>query len=454
MNYIEAQLLIQKMEDTYDVSTITYKNVPIWPFMRLYLLDNLSTKRARGGSISNIWLILKRMFQYNPLSFFRKYDIWIYNAASTRKLIDGKYYSCISGAIPEVYRNTLTLENPESSVAAYKKNTINDTNIVSNAWSIMIVRGLEFLLRPFSLNIKNEALLVKILKECNSDFNYKKYVRFLVNQKRAADFFQFVSGKPKVVFIIDAYDQMGYVWSFHNHKVPVVELQHGVLNKSHNGYNCPIDTKIFAPDEICVFGEFEYKYLKNKVPQYAHTVTKTGMFFLDKVNSFYKNDIFYEYRNKYKKLVVVSGQTGYEDVLANFIEKVSKLDHNILYFYIPRRYTELKFTQNNVLLKNGVNIYPLLKWCDMHCTISSTTCLEAHYFKKKNVFYDYNNMASEYYKNVINENNNAFYTQNEEEFLKIVNCTENDDDVEYKELYSINHTDKIKKVLEKYVELK
>lgn len=452
MNYLEAQSLIQKIENTYDVSTITYKGVPVWPFLRLYLLDNLSTRRARGGSVSNVWLILKRMFQYNPLYLFKRYNVWIYNAASTRKLIGDKYFSCISGAIPELYPNTLTIENPESSIVSYKKNSINDTHIVSNAWSIMIVRGLEILMRPFRLNITNEDILKQILNECKSDFNYRKYVRFLINQKRAADLLQFICGKPKVVFIIDAYDQMGYVWSFHNHKVPVVELQHGVLNKSHNGYNCPIDTKIFAPDEICVFGNNEYEFLNNKVPRYAHSVTKTGMFFLDKINMFYEDDIFLNYRTSFDKIVVVSGQTGYEEVLAGFIEDLSKLTPRILYVYVPRRYTELKFTQSNVLLKNGINIYPLLKWCDVHCTISSTTCLEAHFFKRKNVFYDYNNMASEYYKNVIDSKNDAYYVKSKDEFLDIIE-RESSDTIEYKELYSNNHIDRMKNVLKKYVDL-
>lgn len=450
MTYLEAQELITQIERKYDVSSIRYKGVPVWPFLRLYLLDNLSTKRARGGSVSNVWLIIKRLFAYNPLCLFKKYKVWLYNAACTRKEIEGKYISCISGAIPDLCHSTLTIENPESAVPSYRKSLINDRYIISNAWSIMIIRGLEIFERPFKIKIHNESLLKKIMDDCNSDFDYRKYVRFLYNQKIVVDLLLLVSGKPNVVFMIDAYDQMGYVWSFHNHSIPVVELQHGVLNKSHIGYNCPIDTKIFAPDEICVFGEKEYKYLINKYPKYANLVTKTGMFFLDKVNEIYDKDIFSEYRLEYKKIIVVSGQTGYEEILSRFIDGAAKINKDFLYIYIPRRFTNITFTQKNVLLKNGINIYPYLKFCDIHCTIFSTTCLEAHFFRKINIFYDYNGFSSSYYKEILDVDNGAYYVTNEYDFTCIANSIEKNN-ISFLELYSKDHINKINVILRKYL---
>lgn len=62
---------------------------------------------------------------------------------------------------------------------------------------------------------------------------------------------------------------MGMVWSAHDNGIPVVELQHGVLNAHHYAYNPTFHSDELYPDEICVYGDVEYDYFMNHSRQYA-----------------------------------------------------------------------------------------------------------------------------------------------------------------------------------------
>lgn len=95
----------------------------------------------------------------------------------------------------------------------------------------------------------------------------------------------------------------------------------------------------------------------------------------------------------------------------------------------------------------NINIYEYLKWADVHLTISSTTCLEAHYYHTPTIFVNYNNLAREYYGHILGEKEGAVYITREYDFdgalMRVSSGI-----VEWKELFAHNHTEKIKKVVE------
>jgi hypothetical protein len=299
------------------------------------------------------------------------------------------------------------------------------------------------------LDIKNEKIIKDVLDKYGIMFNYKKHIRILYAQRLSTEVLLFLGHKPNVVFIEVPYTKMGYLWAFHKHNIPVVELQHGVLNSKHNAYNSLFNAEILAPDEICVYGEEEFKYLTEKTTPYSNKITKTGLFILEKSDVFFQKDIFKEYRGNYEEIVIVSGQTGYEKQLASFIDQVALRTPKNKFIYIPRRKTKIYFKAKNISLIFGVNIYEYLKWCDIHCTIFSTTCLEAHYFSKPNILFDYNNIASNYYRTNLDEVNGFYYINNVDEFIKALYAIRNNK-LTYKELFADNHFKRMKDVISRY----
>lgn len=450
MEYLKALETINMIENKYDVMSVRYNGISVWPYLRCYLIDQLGYQKARKASASNVFFILKNLFRYNPLVLMKKMDIWSYSGVITRKKIGNKFIHHASGVLTDITDKVLNLENPESSRPHYPKQDIPEKNIISNAWSIFLSRALEYILRIKNIKIENEDILKRINKDFNVQFDFRFRIRLLIGQKVATDIL-LLGRKPKLVVMECPYDQMGYVWSFHNHQIPVIELQHGVLNENHYAYNSIYNGGVLAPDSICVYGENEYNFLKLKSNVFCKDIYKTGLYILEKANDYFKNDPFFEEREIYKGIIVVAGQTDCENELLSFIEDVSTITPEFLYIYIPRRKSNLISNKGNVRVLFDVNIYEYLKWGDIHCTVSSTTCLESQFFSTPNIFIELNNTAREYYGRILTEKNGSFYCSEKNDFRKKINYIfENKENFNYKELFTKGTSTLIKEVLKKY----
>ena len=450
MKYLDAVAEIHKIEAEYDVMSIKYNGISIWPYFRIYIFDALSSNRAVGYSSSVLKTLLSSLFHYNPLRFFKKYDVWNYSSSTTRKKLGDYYEHHVSGGLYKGPYRVLTIEMQSPGIDKIRKKNIPERNIVSASWPLALTACIEILMRAFHQKLDGEEILKEIMTKLHVKVDYKKRLRWLISQKLITDFFLTIGHKPKLMMMVCYYTQMGQIWSAHNHKIPVVELQHGVLNANHYAYNPTYHSTLLYPDEICVYGEEEYKYFSEKEKQFATKVTMTGLYILDRSSEFFKRDIFEAERKKYKRICVVAGQAGGEEQLSSFIDKVANLTPDTLFVYIPRHVIELKFKSPNVILKVGVNIYEYLNWCDYHATISSTTALEAHYFKKPVVFCDFNDVAKEYYGSIIGNDNGAYYVHTLQEFVETIDGLVNQS-FTFRELFAQNSEKRMQTVLDRYL---
>jgi hypothetical protein len=76
---------------------------------------------------------------------------------------------------------------------------------------------------------------------------------------------------PSVAFVVVGYGKEPFIEACKKESIPVVELQHGIVNKYHYGYSYPADrNKTVFPDYVFTFGEFwntaaEYPLPDNRV---------------------------------------------------------------------------------------------------------------------------------------------------------------------------------------------
>lgn len=451
MEYLEAIKKFGEIEKKYDVMAIRYKGISVWPYLRIYLFDTIVTRKAVDHSSSALLLVLRSLFKFNPIKFFKHYKVWSYSASITRKKIGENYEHHVSGYLHKSGYSVLTVEFSSPGTREIKREAMPERNIVSSSWSILLAAVIDVLTRPFPIGIEKEDLLHEIIAELGVNFNYKMRIRRLLAQKWARDIILAIGYNPELVILECYYTNMGNIWSFHNHKIPVVEMQHGVVNKNHNAYNSRFHSEELYPDELCVYGEEEYNYFVNKKPPFAKKITQTGMYMLDQAGKYFTKDIFERQRKVYDKIIVVAGETVIEDKMSLFIDEVAKRCLNCYFVYIPRRKAEYHFSSPNVKYIFGVNIYEYLKWCDILVTHASTTGIEAHYFRKPVMFYDFDGIAKEYYGNIINQKNGAFYVHSLDEFIKtIMNI-----DVQkysFRELFAHNSERRMAKVLSSYLE--
>ena len=452
MTYLEAVELVKDIENKYNVMSIRYKDVSVWPYLRLYLLDGVSGQTEIKASGSIIKVVLKSLFAYNPFQVFKKHDVWLFSGCERRKCIGDKMIHRISGGVTANVEQCLMIEKPDLLLGHYKKKDIEEKDIVSESWLLILFHLIERILRLSKPRIENEEEMRRILADNNLSFDYLHYVRMLNAKRLSLLWLLSMVKKPKLVLMECPYDSMGYIWACHQRSIKFLELQHGVAGKSHNAYNACYYEQITQPDGLCVFGSEEYRYFTEVEPQYAKKVYMTGLYMLEKADSFFKEDIFGKERDKYSQVIVVSGQKGYEQQLAEWIEIIAQEHKKLLFVYIPRMANEaLCFNSNNVRIAKNVNIYEYLKWADIHITISSTTCLEAQYYNTPTIFYDYGGGASTYYGQLLKEKNGAVYITNTADFNSAIALIKKGS-FDYKEVFVHNHVERIITVIKEYVQ--
>lgn len=451
MTYLEAVALLHDIESKYDVMSIKYKGVSVWSFLRLRLLDCVGVNAEVKLSKSIMQIVLKSLFYGSLFKPWKKYTVWNITGAERRKQVGNKMIHRISGAVTHLPEKTLMIEKPSRDFGHVSKDAIEEKNIISESWLLLLSLFFKRLPLVKKLEVENYELMELILKNYNIQFDYMNYVKHLDAQRRTMNLFLAISRKPNIVLFECPYDSMGYQWAFHQHGIEVIELQHGVLNRNHNAYNAKDYEPILNPNIICVFGIEEYNYFKNEAPKYAKDVKMTGLYMLEKADEFFVADVFAEERKKYEHIVVVSGQAGREEQLGEYINKVAGNHPEALFLYVPRHNdVKLNFTHDNIRFVIGANIYQYLKWADLHITVSSTTCLEAHYFHTPTIFYDYQKMASTYYGTVLAQENGVEYLATEEGFDEAYNHLLNGH-FEYREIFAHNHKERLENEISKYI---
>lgn len=428
MNYLDAVNTVGKMENTFDVMSIKCNGISIWPLLRINLIDRMCERDVTMKDNGNkaIKLVLLTLFKYNPFSILKKRKIWLFAGYERRRTLGVEHILRISGGISKVEPDTLVIEKPSQMQLGDKNKHIPEKHIISESWFLLFVHVIASLYKFKKLKVENESIIKELLSELGVKFDYYSSISLLIAQYKFVKLLTTILPCPKVAIIECPYAIMGYVWAFHKKNIPVIEMQHGVLNSQHYAYCSHYHSYELYPDEIWVFGEDEYNYLKSDKCHYCKIVKKTGLYFLEVANEFFKEDVFKEERKTFESIVLVAGQRGYEQVLASFVDEISCQSPRSCFIYVPRTIEEKIVThQANVLYRPGINIYEYMKWCDFHLTISSTTAIECQYFHKPTIFYDYENLGTQYYGSVLNSENGAFYVNNVEEYYDAIDTLKN-----------------------------
>lgn len=447
MQTLEGVKLIKEIETDFDVMSIKYKGISVWPFLRFYIKDSITTQSENKPSASVVGLVIRCLFSYNPFGVFKRHDVWNFSACERRKKIGDKMVHRISGAFASNKVNSLMIEKPLNGVGHYSRKKIEEREIVSEAWLLMTFHLIVFLSKFKTLKIENEQLLRQILSEKDIKFNYSRYVRVLNAQRMAMRILLKIVPNPKIVTMECPYNTMGYMWAFHQAGIKVIELQHGSLNGNHIAYNAKEYEPRMNPDCICVFGEEEYKYFTAVEPQFSPEVKMTGLYMLERANQFFSKDVFSEDRMVYRAIIVVAGQPVYEEILSRFIDSLAEEHRDLLFVYIPRHHREdIHFNSDNIRLVNGVNIYEYLKWADLHITVSSSTGLEAQYFRTPTIFYNYNNISARYFRGILEEKNGVSFVDTPQGFTEAIHEMYGRS-FSYREIFAHDHVKRIMDVV-------
>ena len=293
-----------------------------------------------------------------------------------------------------------------------------------------------------SLFMKNNSAITvrvyEIIKDIEKVFNKKiniellvsiankKYKQWKASKKVYSYFFEKV--KPKIIVEICSYNTSNMIFNelAHEKKIPVIELQHGVMGKGHLAYNYGKHEKHkFFPDYIFLFSDFWKQY--TKLPLENDKIIVTGFPYLEKkINA---NNI---QKEKTNTILFVSQPTIGEKLfeIALDLSKLLNEKYKIIFKLHPSEANELILHEkklrsnriNNILVAKNTNIsiYEYFNKCSIQVGYTSTAIYESLAFNLKT--YIYKDKLSELYMEDLCEMNYAEYFTNAEELaLKIKN---------------------------------
>jgi len=127
--------------------------------------------------------------------------------------------------------------------------------------------------------------------------------------------------KPKVTVVVVSYGKEDIIEACKSMKIPVLELQHGVIHVHHLGYSYQgnIRRKLTFPDYLLSFGDYWSNYVEYPIPR--ERILPVGYPLMDEERHKYKN-------TKRKKQIVFISQQLSGEALSKFALELSKIKGN------------------------------------------------------------------------------------------------------------------------------
>ncbi len=370
----------------------------------------------------------------------RNYSVLFY-AHPRRILENGKYISIYTDDIEKCYSNSITLED------AYNK--IHYSPAVSNNLVYIDILDYECFFYSFfnSLIKKNEKKIIErkitealtpVFEQLNDlygvSLSVPKYMGAIVYgyymYKCEKKYFNRILNRvqPKAIVEVVSYSRRCMVLNEVAliKGIPTIELQHGVIDKEHAGYNYPYEFRLPQfPQNIFLFSE----YWKNKAnfPIQRKNIFSVGFPYLERKTQASKGT-----QNKSVVTILVLSQAPIGDKLSRIILKLSqKLNSNqfhIIYKLHPFEYANwhelypyLENSSIDVIDDNNRNLYDVFSEADIQVSgYNSTTVFEGLSFGLPTFIFDYS--ACGEFKE-LRDNNVVQFFHNELELLTLINSS-------------------------------
>ena len=398
--------ILQEIENSFEVETVKYKGIQVWPFLRMYISDKLKSNTDPVRFNVNILNNFFRSVTFGFSNWFRQYDVIIFSSSDQRKLIHGKYTDKSADEIAKYFGKSLIIELPVGNHHPGKQNASGF--LVSKYFLYFLV----FIYEKLFVNagtIINEKILSEIIEKIQIEFGYQNLIKRHYAQYKVMQLilrFQ----KPKKAFVVCYYNNMGYIKALKDSGIEVVEIQHGVINESHDAYNISVKLdKNYFPDFLLTFGENEKLVFSGKnIFIKNENVIPVGHFYIDYLSKQnIKDEKLYRIIGNFEKAIAVTSQNiEAESTLIEFLSSAALLNRNYLYIFIPRNFVggkkHYEFPENIITI-NWLNTYEIISHCHFHSTMFSTCAIEAPSLGVQNILINLKNYAKLNYGRLLSD---------------------------------------------------
>ena len=199
--------------------------------------------------------------------------------------------------------------------------------------------------------------------------------------------------KPQIIFLQTAYTNHALVAAAKETNIPVIEFQHGIIDRYHPGYSwtdyaTAYKTQMIIPDRIFIYGD----YWRNELLEngfWDDELRSVGSLRIDQYRNQVENEVGkkYQINNRIKKIVVTTQSIAIESLIS-FLSEFIRITPTPVELFIklhPREFNRKPYeaafsTYNNVHIISGYespSTFELLSTADYHASIHSTCHYEA-----------------------------------------------------------------------------
>lgn len=389
-NYFDQKTFFE-FEEKYNLFSKQSSNLYYWDLVRFELFYHLlwnyqsNVKKEKPTVSKN--QVFKEIKSFFYFLLFKKSD-FLFFTASRNKIGNNAFFDQNLGDIlNNISGDCYAFESYERDASKwYYKNTLFNPIAIFK-------RITRFFYRP---NEDYSDLISLINNEfSNASFSNEDINRLILDFKIERLFYKtlFILKRPKVIFITQNGIQKGLFAAGKNRNIPIVEVQHGIIDEAHLAYSYSknIDYKnnqIYLPTYFFTFSDF---WKKNLYLPINEIISMGNTYFFNAQNN---NLITRENKNINGLLVASSDVFGenLKDIVIDFV--TIKKDIPVYFKLHPNQFLEKQYYvekfskfENVIVYTNEKSIYELLEQSKAVLVIQSTALYEAYHLKKIGFIY-------------------------------------------------------------------
>ena len=438
-----------QFERSFDLTEFTVDGFWYYPIAKMAIYFELAGQPGTGNTEEKPGGSGKRQLISQLVSAFKwKYKsklprsteyLFVDNALTRRQIGTGRYENMYIGPVMNTIDKDkqLLLEYPAPDFGHYSD--IDKNNIYFPDWDIIKI----FIKARFrkKKRITDTASLRALYKLFDLAFDAHFLNDRLNKTFLFIEFFKKFLKKihPRVVLLIDGYNykQMALIFAAKELGIPIIELQHGLINTSHMAYmySQVIDKRLFA-DYLFTFGEYFSGIIeRNSAAWGKERVLSMGFPYIETIKERPAElpERLIELAGQHT-IIYVTSQWTVRDNLKSFIIQLSeKLDREYFIFYKIHPgeknafsfYKEFAGKHNlELILDKTVNSLEIMKVADVHSTVYSTSYFESVFFELPNIFIE----ALRYSKNIEDfvDDETSFLAKDINQYLTYLNSIKTD----------------------------
>lgn len=390
----------------------------VYPWLKPAIFSAIQQGKVTNSGNKSKRFQLLQLFSGCKYLFKNPNTLILSNSLERRQLNDGVYDKLFhSIAQVDQYQDCITIEAKFPS-NSFPRSKYADKRCASR--SIFYLK--EMLLAKIlgKIEVVGTESLQKFLSEYKLNIDIESIIKRNIAQFIV--FRRFLKRRKKIqrVFLSAAYTNFGVVNACKALDISVIEVQHGVINSEHYGYNYNYaPTKDQFPEFLLTTGKADETFiLSNKISKYIKPVA-IGSFILD-----HYRKLSTEMKEKNSVAVSLQDCSTGEEAYHTFIELAIRLPD--IHFHFKRRrlsldhYKQISKIPSNVTFEEERDVYALICACNLHMTAYSSCALEAPALGRRNILYDLNGKARQYYSQKLPEGPSTRYASNLEDLCTII----------------------------------